>query len=41
MQETICVPKQEFLKMKQEIESLRNTGVYKRLLEFGQCLVNE
>lgn len=32
--ETITIPKQEYKEMKQELESLRNTSLYKRLLEF-------
>ena len=32
--ETITVPRQEFEMMKEEIKVLRNTHIYKRLLEF-------
>lgn len=32
--DTITIPKQEYKEMKQELESLRNTAIYKRLLEF-------
>ena len=34
--EMITIPKPEFEKMKQEIEILRNSSLYKRLLEFEQ-----
>jgi len=32
--ETITLPKEEFERMKQEIISLKNSKIYKRLLEF-------
>ncbi len=32
--ETVTIAKQEYEGMKQELESLRNTALYKRLLEF-------
>ncbi len=32
--DTITMPKAEFEKMKEEIETLRDSKVYKRLLEF-------
>ena len=32
--ETVTVPRTEFEQMKQELDSLRNTRLYKRLLEF-------
>ena len=31
--ETVSIPKAEFEQMKQEIETLRNSKLYKRLLE--------
>ena len=34
MQETITIPKDEFEKMKIELETLRKSTLYKRLLEF-------
>ncbi|MBI2671735.1 hypothetical protein HYX16_02265 [Candidatus Woesearchaeota archaeon] len=34
MQETITIPKVKFEQMKVEIELLRNSKLYKRLLEF-------
>ncbi|HLC36231.1 MAG TPA: hypothetical protein VJK05_01315 [archaeon] len=34
MQETITIPKKEYKKMKEEISILRNSKLYKRLLEF-------
>ena len=34
--ETITIPKQEFEKMKEELGILRNSKLYKRLLEFEQ-----
>ena len=34
MAETICISKQEYLEMKNEIEALRHTSLYKRLLQF-------
>jgi PHD/YefM family antitoxin component YafN of YafNO toxin-antitoxin module len=32
--ETVTIPKQEFESMKRELESLRNSRLYQRLLEF-------
>ncbi len=32
--ETIILPKEEYEHLVQELESLRNTALYKRLLEF-------
>jgi|TARA_B100001971_G_C17999770_1_gene436675 hypothetical protein len=32
--ETVTIPKQEFELMKQQIETLKNSKIYKRLLEF-------
>lgn len=32
--DTITVPKEEYEQMRHELESLRNTAIYKRLLEF-------
>ena len=32
--ETINVPKEEYEQMKSELETLKNTKIYKRLLEF-------
>ena len=37
--ETITIPKQEFEKMKEEIGILRNSKLYKRLLEFEQRIL--
>jgi len=34
--ETITVPKMEFEQMKQELEMLRDSKIYKRLLEFEE-----
>jgi len=34
--ETITIPKQEFRLMKEEIKTLRESSIYKRLLEFEQ-----
>jgi hypothetical protein len=36
MTETICVPKEEFKIMKEELRTLRETQICKRLLEFEQ-----
>jgi PHD/YefM family antitoxin component YafN of YafNO toxin-antitoxin module len=36
MSEVISIPKEEFMKMKLELEALRNTKLYKRLLEFEE-----
>ena len=36
MQETVTIPKVEFEKMKQELELLRESGLYQRLLEFEE-----
>jgi hypothetical protein len=38
--EMITIPKPEFEKMKQEIEVLRNSNLYKRLLQFEQNILN-
>ena len=32
--ETVTIPKDEFEEMKQELNTLRNSKLYKRLLEF-------
>lgn len=32
--ETITIPKEEYIIIKQELETLRNTKIYQRLLEF-------
>jgi ABC-type long-subunit fatty acid transport system fused permease/ATPase subunit len=32
--QTITIPKEKFELLKREIETLRNTSIYKRLLEF-------
>ncbi len=34
MSETVCIPRHEYIKMRQEIVNLRNTELYRRLLEF-------
>lgn len=34
--ETITIPKQKFQQMKREIETLRESRIYQRLLEFEQ-----
>lgn len=34
--DTVTIPKEEFDTMKREIESLRNSKLYQRLLEFEQ-----
>jgi len=36
MPETVTIPKEEYLQMKQEITSLRETQLYKRLLQFEE-----
>lgn len=36
MTETICIPKSEYIKLKREANMLRNTSLYKRLLEFEE-----
>ncbi len=37
--ETITVPKVEFEQLKEEIKILRNSKIYKRLLEFEQNII--
>ncbi|MBU2496831.1 MAG: hypothetical protein KJ767_02125 [Nanoarchaeota archaeon] len=37
-QELVTIPKQKFEQMKQELEVLRNSKLYKRLLEFEKNL---
>ena len=37
--ETISVPKPKFEQMQRELNALRNTGLYKRLLEFEKNIV--
>jgi hypothetical protein len=34
--ETVTIPKEEYQQMRSEIETLRRTDLYKRLLEFMQ-----
>ena len=34
MPETVCIPKQEYLKMREELQTLRKTDLYRRLLQF-------
>lgn len=36
MTETITIPKEEYLKLKEENQMLRRTDLYRRLLEFEQ-----
>ena len=36
MAETITIPKEEYLKLKEENKMLRRTDLYRRLLEFEQ-----
>lgn len=38
--ETITVPKAEFEQMQQELKTLRNSHLYKRLLEFEQNIAS-
>ncbi len=37
--ETVTIPKARFEEMKREIETLRSTQVYKRLLEFEKNIL--
>lgn len=37
--ETITIPRMKFEKMQEELETLRNTKLYKRLLEFEQRIL--
>ena len=39
MTETICIPKAEFELMKKEIKVLKESQIYKRLLEFENNLL--
>ena len=39
--ETITIPKQKFQQMKREIETLRDSRIYQRLLEFEQNILNK
>jgi len=39
--DTVTVPKEEFELMKQELETLRNSKIYKRLLEFEENIKSE
>ncbi len=39
MAETICIPKEEFNLMKEELKTLRESQIYRRLLEFEQNIV--
>jgi len=34
--ETVTIPKAKFEQIRQELETLRNTALYKRLLQFEQ-----
>ena len=36
MSETVTIPKSDFEQMKEEIRTLRETNIYKRLLEFEE-----
>lgn len=36
MTETICIPKHEYIKMREELEYLRKTELYRRLLQFEE-----
>jgi len=36
MSEVVTIPKTEYIEMKKEIETLRKTNLYKRLLEFEE-----
>lgn len=36
MSEVVTLPKERYLRMKREIEALRKTKLYKRLLEFEE-----
>ena len=36
MEETITIPKEKYLKLKEENKILRRTDLYRRLLEFEQ-----
>ena len=38
--ETVTIPKPEFEQMQHELELLRNTKIYKRLLEFENNILN-
>lgn len=37
--ETVTIPKEDYEHMKQELESLRETKIYKRLLEFEKNIL--
>ncbi len=37
--ETVTIPKEEFKKMEEELKILRNTKLYKRLLNFEQKIL--
>jgi len=39
MMETITLPKSELEQLHRELETLRNSGLYKRLLEFEKNIV--
>lgn len=38
--ETVTIPKEEYIQMQEEIKALRNTKLYKRLLEFEENIKN-
>ena len=39
--ETVTISKKEYESLKQEIESLRNSSLYKRLLEFEKNIIQK
>lgn len=39
--ETVTIPKDDFELMEREIETLRHTSIYKRLLEFEKNISNK
>lgn len=41
MEDTITIPKEEYEDMKKELETLRNTKLYKRLLEAEENMKTE
>ena len=38
MTETVTIPRQEYEQLKEEVETLRQTALYKRLLEFEKSI---
>lgn len=41
MSDTVTIPKEEYVQMKEELQTLRNSSIYKRLLEFEKNITEK